>query len=325
MVRSPEVLINENKIGYGWKQINFASHDNINSLIKEIIDLNGSIGRMTKQVKNYFNLKNDDIVIVPLGKSITIARVSGEKFFDSSFTGGHGANQIRVEFFRKDNKIIRIPRSTLKQNLESRLKLRTTIGDLSRFSEEIEHLIQNLNNYGNFEVDNSYQEKAEFYEREFKKELLNALCKGNTRLKAGGRGLEELVAELLKIQGYSQVDILDKKNGVGIADIDIQATSDNNPFLKDILVQVKHHNGETSSHAINQLIAYEDETNSDAYKWVVTTGSFSDQSKILAEENQINIMEGEQFVDWIYSNLNMLSDKTKANLGIVNVPKLSWS
>lgn len=91
------------------------------------------------------------------------------------------------------------------------------------------------------------------------------------------------------------------------------------------MVQVKHHNGETSSHAINQLIAYEDETNSDAYKWVVTTGSFSDQSKILAEENQINIMEGEQFVDWIYSNLNMLSDKTKANLGIVNVPKLSWS
>jgi restriction system protein len=325
MVRSPEVLINENKIGYGWKQINFASHDNINSLIKEIIVLNGSIGRMTKQVKNYFNLKKDDIVIVPLGKSIAIARVSGEKFFDSSFTGGHGANQIRVEFFRKDNKIIRIPRSTLKQNLESRLKLRTTIGDLSSFSEEIEHLIQNLNNYGNFEVDNSYQEKAEFYEREFKKELLNALCKGNTRLKAGGRGLEELVSELLKIEGYSQVDILDKKNGVGIADVDIQATSDNNPFLKDILVQVKHHNGETSSHAIKQLIAYEDEINSDAYKWVVTTGSFSDKSKILAEENQINIMEGEQFVDWIYTNLNKLTDKMKANLGIVDVPKLSWS
>jgi restriction system protein len=280
---------------------------------------------MTKQVKNYFNLKKDDIVIVPLGKSIAIARVSGEKFFDSSFTGGHGANQIRVEFFRKDNKIIRIPRSTLKQNLESRLKLRTTIGDLSSFSEEIEHLIQNLNNYGNFEVDNSYQEKAEFYEREFKKELLNALCKGNTRLKAGGRGLEELVSELLKIEGYSQVDILDKKNGVGIADVDIQATSDNNPFLKDILVQVKHHNGETSSHAIKQLIAYEDEINSDAYKWVVTTGSFSDKSKILAEENQINIMEGEQFVDWIYINLNKLTDKMKANLGIVDVPKLSWS
>src|SRR5690606_21497509 len=186
MVRCPESLIKDNKIGYGWKPINFASHDNINSLIKEIIDKNGSVGRMTNQVKNYFNLRKDDIVIVPLGRSIAIAKVIGEKLFEPSFTGGHGANQVRVEFFRKDNKIIRIPRSALKQNLESRLKLRTTIGDLSRFSEEIEHLIQNLNNYGSFEINNSFLEKADFYEQEFKKDLLNAICKGNTRLKAGG-------------------------------------------------------------------------------------------------------------------------------------------
>ncbi|MEK5743235.1 restriction endonuclease [Acinetobacter variabilis] len=325
MVRSPESLIKENKIGYGWKQINFSTHNNVNSLIKDIIEKNGSIGRMTNQVKNYFNLKQDDIVIVPLGKSIAIAKVLGEKFFEPSFTGGHGANQIKVEFFRKDNKIIRIPRSTLKQNLESRLKLRTTIGDLSRFYEEIEHLIQNLNNYGNFEINNSFQEKAGFYEQEFKKELLNAICKGNTRLKAGGRGLEELVKELLKIEGYSQVDILDKKNGEGIADVDIQATSENNPFLKDIIVQVKHHNGETSNHAINQLIAYEAEATSNAYKWVITTGHISDESKLYAEENQINIMEGEQFVDWIYTNLDKLKRTTKESLGIVDVPKLSWS
>ncbi len=325
MVRSPESLINDNKIGYGWKQINFASHDNINSLIKEIIDKNGSIGRMTNQVKNYFNLREDDIVIVPLGKSIAIAKVIGKKLFEPLFTRGHGANQVRVEFFRKGNKIIRIPRSALKQNLESRLKLRTTIGDLSRFSKEIEHLIENLNNYGDFEINNSFQEKVDFYEQEFKKDLLNAICKGNTRLKAGGRGLEEFVKELLEIEGYSQVDILDKKNGEGIADVDIQATSENNPFLKDILIQVKHHNGETSKHAINQLIAYEAEATSNAYKWVITTGHISDESKLHAEENQINIMEGEQFVDWIYTNLNKLSRETKANLGIVDVPKLSWA
>lgn len=107
--------------------------------------------------------------------------------------------------------------------------------------------------------------------------------------------------------------------------MDIQATSENNPFLKDILIQVKHHNGETSKHAINQLIAYEAEATSNAYKWVITTGHISDESKLHAEENQINIMEGEQFVDWIYTNLNKLSRETKANLGIVDVPKLSWA
>lgn len=325
MVRSPESLIKENKIGYGWKQINFSAHKNIKSVIEEIIEKNGSIGRMTNQVKNYFEIKSEDIVVVPLGRKIAIAKVVGTKHYDPSFNEGHGANQVEVEFFRKDGKVIFIPRSKLKENLESRLKLRTTIGDLTKFSQEIDHIIQNINEFGGFDIKNSFQEKSDQYEKEFKAELLNALWKGNTRLKAGGRGLEELVKELLEIEGYSSIDILDKKNGEGIADIDIQATSEKNPFLKDILVQVKHHRGETSKHAINQLIAYEKETAANAYKWVITTGRVSDESKSYADENQINIMEGEQFVDWIYSNLNMLSDKTKANLGIVNVPKLSWS
>lgn len=153
---------------------------------------------------------------------------------------------------------------------------------------------------------------------------MNALWKGNTRLKAGGRGLEELVKELLEIEGYSSVDILDKKNGEGIADVDIQATSENNPFLKDILVQVKHHRGETSKHAIEQLIAYEKETDATTYKWVITTGYISDDSKEFAELNQVNIMEGKQFIEWIYANLSKLKSSTKENLGIVDVPKLSW-
>ncbi len=324
MVRSPESLIKENKIGYGWKQVNFSAHQEIKELIKEIIEKNGSIGRMTNQVKNYFELKSEDIVIVPLGKKIAIAKVIGTKNYDPLFKGGHGANQIDVKFFRKDGKVIYIPRSKLKENLESRLKLRTTIGDLTRFSQEIDHIIQNLNELGNFDIKSSFQEKIDQYENEFKTELLNALWKGNTRLKAGGRGLEELVKELLEIEGYSNVDILDKKNGEGIADVDIQATSEKNPFLKDILVQVKHHRGETSKHAINQLIAYEFESDSNAYKWVVTTGHVSQESKLYAQENQINIMEGEQLVDWIYTNLSALKISTKEALGIVDVPKLSW-
>ena len=324
MVRSPEKLINENKIGYGWKQINFSAHNDTKTVIQEIIEKNGSIGRMTNQVKNYFEIKKGDIVIVPVGKKIAIAQVKGTKYYDDLFKGGHGANQIDVEFFKKDGRVIYIPRSKLKEDLESRLKLRTTIGDLARFSQEIDHIIQNLNDFGSFDLKNSFQEKIDQYEKEFKAELLNALWKGNTRLKAGGRGLEELVKELLEIEGYSSVDILDKKNGAGIADIDIQATSDNNPFLKDILVQVKHHRGETSKHAINQLIAYDVELNSNAYKWVITTGHISHESQSYADENQINIMEGEQLVDWIYTNLSKLKTSTKESLGIVDVPKLSW-
>lgn len=313
MVRSPKSLINENKIGYGWKHINFSAHNEDKGVIKEIIEKNGTIGRMKNQVKSFFNLKENDIVIVPVGKSIVIGVVDGQKKYDPEFKGGYGANQININFFKKDGKIVKVPRVTLKQNLESRLRLRTTIGDLTKFGHEIEYLIDNITNLGIFKVEDSFLQEKENYEQKFKIELLKALQTGHTRLKAGGRGLEELIKELLKIQGYSQVDILDKKNGEGIADIDIQATSESNPFLKAVLIQVKHHNGLTSSHAVKQLIAYEQEIGIDFYKWVITTGNISENTKLLAEKNLINIMEGHELVDWIY-----------ANLGILNVPQLSW-
>ncbi|CAM4305254.1 restriction endonuclease [Acinetobacter pragensis] len=324
MVRSPEALITESKIGYGWKHINFSEHENTKSLIKEIIDKNGSIGRMKNQVINFFSLKEEDIVLVPVRKSVIIAKVLGGKFYECDFRSGHGANQIMVEYFKKDGKVIKIPRSRLKQNLESRLKLRTTIADLSKFAPEIDELLKNINIYGDFNITDVFQEKIENSIIAFKNELLKSLRKGNTRLKAGGRGLEELVQELLEIQGYSQVDILAKQNGIGKSDVDIQAVSENNPFLKDLLVQVKHHDGITGKKAIDQLITYEKEEAIDAYKWVITTGNISDDTKNYAEKHQISIMEGDEFVDWIYTNLDKLKISTKESLGIIEVPKLSW-
>lgn len=321
LLRSPSELIEKNQAGYGWR-VNFSEFTDIKLLLEKVKEEYGSLGRSKNQITTFFDLKQGDILVIPLGSNIVLATVEGKKSFELGIR--HGSNRISVKYFRDDNgKIIKIPRSVLKQNLESRLRLRTTIGDLSKFAQEINSLIEGIENRSGFSVEEKFKVHVEQTISDFKSNLLNAICKGHTRIEAGGKGLEELVKELLIIEGYSNVDILGKKNGKGIADVDIQATS-NNPFLKDVLVQVKHHTGETGAKAIKQLIAYEVETEAEAYKWVITSGTIEEKLKIYAKEYEINIMEGIELVDWIYANLSKLSDKTKASLGVVDVPSLSW-
>ncbi|UOO86504.1 restriction endonuclease [Neisseria arctica] len=144
---------------------------------------------------------------------------------------------------------------------------------------------------------------------------------GNTWLAAGGNGLERLVKELLEIEGYS-AKIESKNQSSGIADIDISAEKIDRFNQCRLLIQVKHHKGETNSHGLKQLIAYDDNDETDAQKWLITTADLSDASKQLAEANQIRVMNGKALVDWIDESLEYLSVGTKQRLGIINVPQL---
>lgn len=324
LVRTPQSLVRDNKIGIGWASTDFTKFDNPKELIQTLKSKYPKFGRRTKQLTEYFNLKLGDIVVVPTTKSIQIAEVIGEKLFDPNFENGHGANQITVRFFSDKNGIIKVPRAELKENFETRLKLQLTVGNLASFSNEIDNLINSFKNEKSIKVRDIYNEKVESAIDEFKANLLSALKKGDTRIKAGGRGLEELVKQLLEIEGYSNVKILGKSNGKGKVDVDIQAVSENNPFLKDILVQVKHHKGYTSEHALEQLIAVEKSLEAEMYKWVITTGSVSEEFLAYAATHNINVLDGAKFVDWLYVNLDKLSESTKAQLGIIQVPILGW-
>ncbi|MFC3874670.1 hypothetical protein [Neisseria musculi] len=55
---------------------------------------------------------------------------------------------------------------------------------------------------------------------------------------------------------------------------------------------------------------------------MITTAAVSDENKQLAKQNDIEIMEGEELVGWIYESLPHLSEKTKQALGIVDIPSL---
>jgi len=78
-----------------------------------------------------------------------------------------------------------------------------------------------------------------FYEKEqtrlveFKVALLNAIQKGKTRLEAGGIGLENLVVELLQLDGYT-AKILPKQHFEGFADADIEAS-------RTDMIQIQRH------------------------------------------------------------------------------------
>lgn len=55
---------------------------------------------------------------------------------------------------------------------------------------------------------------------------------------------------------------------------------------------------------------------------MITTAKVSDENKQLAKQNNIEIMEGEELVGWIYESLPFLSEETKQALGIVEIPSL---
>ena len=327
LVRSARELINQNQIGYGWENINFSIYSSDEDLIEYGFKKQGyNLGRKTKQIKRYFNLKKDDIVIVPVYGAIAIGIVEGLKTYHKTPVEGYSNNRIDVKYLSSNDGNMFIPRKSLTTALQSRLKIRMTIAILNEFKDEIEKHIISLNK-GELhtwakEVEKKESEAVDL----FKKELLIRLQNGKKiGLSSGGYGLEKLVKELLEIQGY-QARISAKNASSGIDDIDVIATKTNEltSDVEGLFLQVKHHNGNTNNWGIEQLKAYDISNDDYAFyrKILITTGELSDIDKKLAHDNNIIVIEGRILVDWIYDNIEKLDISIKISLGITNRPSL---
>lgn len=321
LVRTPKALIEQNKIGIGWSKVDFSQFTTADDLIKELKSEHPRFSRARKQVKRFFNLKQGDVIVVPSYKSVLLAVVSGEKTFDPDFDDGHGANQISVNYLKQANgKLLRIARSDLTEGLERRLRIRQTVADLKDFSNELDKFIAQKDN---FSLKNEYLHILATEQETFKDELIKRLRHGKTRLDAGGYGLEKLIKELLQLEGYTDVEILGKKNQSGIADVDIIAKSSSNPFAPTLLIQAKHHRGETSAHAIKQLMAYEyNDSDDDAHvqRWMITTADVNNETAEQAFTQGIHVMRGNTFAEWLFDHFENLSDDTKLRLGVGVLP-----
>lgn len=322
MVRSPK-LINHNQIGYGWARVDFSQFDTDTDLIDQgFKDIDR--GRQTNQIKRYFNLKQGDYVIVPFSGSIAIAEVVGQKSYHPITKGlPYGENRITVGYLKhKDGYFI--PRSSLSTALQNRLKIRPTIGDLNEFSEELYKHIESIKNDELYTWNTEQQFKQQKAIDKFKQDLLARLRNNkDMNLKSGGIGLEQLIKEILSAKGYD-ARIPAKNEKSGIQDVDIIATrlSEFSEKTEGIFIQVKHHEGITGNYGIRQVAEYE--INEDDYTHIdrvlVTTAEFKNTD--FAELHDVTVLAGSDFINWIYDNLNLLSDDSLLALGISSLPTL---
>lgn len=321
LVRSPQELVNKGYVGYGWSKVNFSNFSDVISLLDKIKKVYGGYGRRANQVKRFFGLEKDDIVIIPLNKSIAIGRVKGSKTYDKSYVKRE--NLVSVDFFRdKDNNVFRVSREYLTKKLSSRLRVRMSNISLNEFKEEINQLIDDIENQKNIAIDSRMSDKNMRLEESFKKQLLSNMRAGKIYIKAGGDGLEKLVIELLEIDGYT-AKIESKQKYSGKGDIDITAEKTEFHGQIHLAIQVKDYRGETGVNGLNQLKkAFENnEAETTAIPMLITLGEVKNIQN-QAENLNIKLMDGEAFVDWLYLNINELSSKTRLSLGISDVPTL---
>lgn len=323
MVRSPISIVEKDFIGHGRAKVDFSEYENISQVIDEINKLYPEgIGRKKNSVKRFFNLKKGDIVLVPIPNAITLGVVNGKKYFDSNEIKNKACNLISVNFFRtNEGRIVRIPRKSLTQGLESRLRLRQSNADLTEFKDEIVRIIESIKINGAYKQETHILERVAEEEDKFKHDLLVSITSGTTWLSAGGNGLEKLIKELLIIEGYT-ANIQSKRQTSDISDIDILARRIDRFSESNLMIQVKHHSNISSSHGLTQLIAFNDFEDVDYQKWFITTANVSEETLELALQNNIKVMIGSEFVDWLYQHIDDLSKVTKQQLGIIEIPLL---
>lgn len=318
IVRSPSCLIKDDLAGYGWSKVNFSDPKHVTSkeLFNSFEEESQNIGRRRKAILRFFNIKKDDVVIIPLAESFAIGIATGDKSFGDEVKDGY--NRVSVDYFKdKQGQVIKVPRNQVTEGLSSRLRVRPAVVEIAKFKEEIDSLIEQIVDTGHVSLELYLNKLEKDAIANFKKQMLTNLRTGQTYLNSGGQGLENLVLELMTLDGYINGRIPGKVELKGLSDIDVEATN-RNSGLKT-LVQVKHHKGKTSAHGLKQLSAVTDEN---AELWLITSASLSDHAKKYALKHLIKVTEGSELVDWIYRKQTELSSATRQQLGISSIPAL---
>lgn len=328
LVRTKPSLVEKSRVGIGWSRVDFSKLDDVNEAIKLIKSEYGGIGRYSNQIRRFFKIKKGDLIVVTLPHSIAIGEATGDMLFDKGAISIDRANQQKIAFPRDvNNKLIRAPRSEIKEAFQRRLRVQgMVVNDLGEFSDEIETAYKKVSGGESYSWQLIQEEKQDEAAKNFRKQLLKNIKQGNTNLRGGGIGLEHLVKELLEIEGY-QADVMAKKTFSGSADADVKASRSDAFSTVDInlLIQVKHHQGFTGTHALKQLEEIKNDESSDwsGYQLIVcTSASVGKEFNDRANKNNIAVIDGDRLVQWVYLHRKELSSNTSKRLGIVDVPTL---
>lgn len=322
-----EVFFKNSVVAVGWREVDFSSFsksDELRKSVNESYYVNSTIrqqfiSRRLNEVERFKNMKENDYVIVPFNSYIVLAEVEENETFSKEDYERDLANQRSVSYRYKDGKILKISRKELSEGLQRRLRVPgSCVSDLFEFGKEIEDIFNSKSYSYSQEMMNLEQEEMD----KFKAELLNNIQSGKTNLQTGGIGLENLVYELMKCEGYN-AEVLAKNKFAENADADVRAIKEDSFMSKKILAQVKHHSGNTGKLGILQIINVLEEPEYQDYDGLlITSGMISDELRDFAIKSNIDVMDGISLVELIINNLNILSEPTKRQLGISIIPHL---
>ena len=323
------VLFKNDVIAIGFSRVSFANNDidNIVSLIE--LEYNfwnklsqGSRTLRKNEINRFKKISNGDIIIVPYYGYVCLAIAEGKEIYDNSLIDSVDlSNQHKVKYLRSNGEVLRIPRAELSEGLQRRLRVRgRSVSDLWEFQEEI-------NNIYMFAEDSySWTNNIAIYEEEkknqFKNTLLNNIRTGKTYLGAGGIGLEDIIVEMLQLEGYNAKKLPKNIFPTG-ADADIKATRSDIFSDTNLLIQVKHHQGFSSGAGIKQLLNIRPQDESNEYKEfkfvLITTANIDTSISEQCEEYDIDFLDGSQFIDWLFDLLPKLSEESQKKLCVTQV------
>lgn len=279
------------------------------------------VGKRKNEVRRFKSLQKGDRIIIPYWGSVCLAICSELEIYDTNANSLDLSNQRKVTYIHnKDGSLMYIPRTELSEGLQRRLRVRgTTIADLSEFENEIDHLFTSED----FSWLSSLGDIQQSIAIDFKKELLQNLRSGKTYLQAGGIGLENLIRELMEIEGYNST-VLSKRTFKSFGDADIKAIKSDRFGENKLLIQVKHHYGTSGVWGAEQLIEIlkqQPEVIKEYKLVLITSADASDELRGICDDKDISLLTGSELVDWIFDCLIKLSPTTKKQLGISEIPR----
>lgn len=328
LVRTSPELIEKSIVGIGWSDHIFAEKADANEAIAAI-DADYGIGRWGNQIRRFFDIRDGDVIVAPLPYAVAVGRASGPIFADESYYNDDMVNQRRVVFpTDSDSKVITLARNDFSEAFQRRIRVRgMTVNDITEFSGEIIRALEAAENGMDFSWGLIIAEEITKKQDAFRVELLTNIQSGKTNLQTGGIGLENLVQELLTLEGY-QAEVMSKQAMGGFADADVKASRTDRCISVDMLVQVKHHQGYSGNYGIDQLLEIRKQADS-AYAThelvFLTSASVTNELVDNAAKEGITVIDGIGLVEWITERIDQLSARAKQALGICEVPTLVQS
>ncbi|MEA5387246.1 restriction endonuclease [Haloarculaceae archaeon H-GB11] len=299
----------ENIVAIGWPRIGNlaeATKPDIRERLQDAHDWNAhKIGQATGQIHRFSHgISEDDFVLVPSGSDVYVGRItSGYQWVEAMSGSGKGYPHQRDVEWLFDGAI---SRESLPGHLHDRLKCR-----LSVFSADAGH-VKKL-------IDSNVVVRNRDRFKELRDQYLNRLQKGDIP-GINSNSFEGSVVKLVLDNYYPSIS-REATTSDEAGDTDLIAEL---PGGVTVRVQVKHFytkKGSLGAEAIHQLA--DSMTEGDQGIVVTSTNAGEDaQQATNQSEHPIGIIDGEEFVELLFEDLQNYTDDELYSLGIERPPTI---